>query len=165
MFFFPNDAVMSANDSISTVYKCMLRGAADFLVKPIRKNELKNLWQHVWRRQAVWFILDSLYFSFITNFASPSYWLLPVLQSSSGGPQATSDAQQKVEATAENNATSNHSSGYEACIQRNRECIEKGSDAQVVFCLLSPINILYMIYYSKSLIFCFLCRALAQNQM
>ncbi|CAK7348622.1 unnamed protein product [Dovyalis caffra] len=25
--------------------------AADFLIKPIRKNELRNLWQHVWRRQ------------------------------------------------------------------------------------------------------------------
>lgn len=94
--------MMSAHDSVSTVYKCMLRGAADFLVKPVRKNELKNLWQHAWRRRA----------------------------SSSGRPQAASDAQQKVEATAENNATSNHSSGYEACIQRNRECIEKGSDAQ-----------------------------------
>ncbi|KAL4590779.1 hypothetical protein LXL04_003722 [Taraxacum kok-saghyz] len=33
--------MMSAQDSISTVYKCMLRGAADFLVKPVRKNELK----------------------------------------------------------------------------------------------------------------------------
>ncbi|XP_074367973.1 two-component response regulator-like APRR5 isoform X2 [Apium graveolens] len=94
--------MMSAHDSVNTVYKCMLRGAADFLVKPVRKNELKNLWQHVWRRQS----------------------------SISDGPQATSDAQQKVEATAENDATSNHSSGYEACIQRNRECIEKGSDAQ-----------------------------------
>lgn len=63
------------------------------------------------------------------------HWFVLYLcyQSSSGGPQATSDAQQKVEATAENSATSNHSSGYEACIQRNRECIEKGSDAQVVF--------------------------------
>ncbi|EHA8590019.1 hypothetical protein COCNU_scaffold014359G000010 [Cocos nucifera] len=30
--------------------KCMLKGAVDFLVKPIRKNELRNLWQHVWRR-------------------------------------------------------------------------------------------------------------------
>ncbi|KAK1361130.1 two-component response regulator-like APRR5 [Heracleum sosnowskyi] len=94
--------MMSAHDSVNTVYKCMLRGAADFLVKPVRKNELKNLWQHVWRRQA----------------------------SASEGPQATSDAQQKVEATAENNAVSNHSSGYEACIKRDRECIEKGSDAQ-----------------------------------
>ncbi|KAL4574721.1 hypothetical protein LXL04_021557 [Taraxacum kok-saghyz] len=98
--------MMSAQDSVSTVYKCMLRGAADFLVKPVRKNELKNLWQHVWRRQA----------------------------STAGvnGHQEESeaDAQQKVEATAENNATSNRSSGYMACIKRNRECIEKGSDAQ-----------------------------------
>lgn len=94
--------MMSAHDSVSTVYKCMLRGAADFLVKPVRKNELKNLWQHVWRRQ-----------------------------SSGNGHQEESDLQQKVEATAENNAaTSNRSSGYMACIKRNRECIEKGSDAQ-----------------------------------
>ncbi|KAI3712497.1 hypothetical protein L1987_71054 [Smallanthus sonchifolius] len=45
--------MMSAHDSVSTVYKCMLKGAADFLVKPVRKNELKNLWQHVWRRQSI----------------------------------------------------------------------------------------------------------------
>lgn len=47
------------------------------------------------------------------------------------GPPDENMAQQKIEATAENNATSNHSSGYMACIQRNRECIEKGTDAQV----------------------------------
>lgn len=96
--------MMSAHDSVSTVYKCMLRGAADFLVKPVRKNELKNLWQHVWRRQAA--------------------------TTGGNGHQEESDAQQKVEATAENNATSNRSSGYMACIKQNRECIEKGSDAQ-----------------------------------
>lgn len=96
--------MMSSQDSISTVYKCMLRGAADYLVKPIRKNELRNLWQHVWRRQS----------------------------STTGinGPQDESVAQQKVEATAENNAASNRSSGDAACIQRNKELIEKGSDAQ-----------------------------------
>ncbi|KAJ4950924.1 hypothetical protein NE237_027756 [Protea cynaroides] len=44
--------MMSSNDSISVVFKCMMRGAADFLIKPIRKNELRNLWQHVWRRQS-----------------------------------------------------------------------------------------------------------------
>ncbi|CAI9774212.1 unnamed protein product [Fraxinus pennsylvanica] len=94
----------SLHDSVSTVYKCMLRGAADFLVKPVRRNELRNLWQHVWRRKA---------------------------SSGSGlGPPDESIAQQKVEATAENNAVSNYSSGYMACIQMNRECIEKGSDAQ-----------------------------------
>ncbi|KAL4573670.1 hypothetical protein LXL04_020484 [Taraxacum kok-saghyz] len=38
---------MSAQDSVSTVYKCMLRGAADFLVKPVRKNELKV---YIWMR-------------------------------------------------------------------------------------------------------------------
>ncbi|KAI7739713.1 hypothetical protein M8C21_011837 [Ambrosia artemisiifolia] len=79
--------MMSAHDSVSTVYKCMLRGASDFL-----------------------------------STTGPN------------GNQEESDAQQKVEATAENNAennaTSNRSSGYMACIKRNRECIEKGSDAQ-----------------------------------
>ncbi|XP_042407535.1 two-component response regulator-like PRR95 isoform X2 [Zingiber officinale] len=45
--------MMSSHDSMSIVFKCMLRGAADFLIKPIRKNELRNLWQHVWRRQIV----------------------------------------------------------------------------------------------------------------
>ena len=43
-------AVMSSHDSTSMVVKCFSKGAVDFLVKPIRKNELKNLWQHVWRK-------------------------------------------------------------------------------------------------------------------
>ncbi|XP_038986655.1 two-component response regulator-like APRR3 [Phoenix dactylifera] len=42
--------MMSSHDSIGVVLKCMLKGAVDFLVKPVRKNELCNLWQHVWRR-------------------------------------------------------------------------------------------------------------------
>ncbi|XP_017700046.2 two-component response regulator-like APRR3 isoform X2 [Phoenix dactylifera] len=42
--------MMSSHDSIGVVLKCMLKGAVDFLVKPVRKNELRNLWQHVWRR-------------------------------------------------------------------------------------------------------------------
>ncbi|KFK37444.1 pseudo-response regulator 9 [Arabis alpina] len=42
--------MISSQDSITLVLKCMLRGAADYLIKPMRKNELKNLWQHVWRR-------------------------------------------------------------------------------------------------------------------
>lgn len=46
-------AVMSSKDSISTVLKCMVKGASDFLIKPVRKNELRNLWQHVWRRKTV----------------------------------------------------------------------------------------------------------------
>ncbi|KAE8705994.1 Two-component response regulator-like APRR7 [Hibiscus syriacus] len=42
--------MMSSQDSMNLVFKCLSKGAVDFLVKPIRKNELKNLWQHVWRR-------------------------------------------------------------------------------------------------------------------
>ncbi|WZY91362.1 hypothetical protein YC2023_063691 [Brassica napus] len=45
--------MMSSEDSMTMVLKCMLKGAADYLIKPMRKNELKNLWQHVWRRLAV----------------------------------------------------------------------------------------------------------------
>ncbi|KAL1557714.1 two-component response regulator-like APRR3 [Salvia divinorum] len=97
--------MMSSHDSVSTVYKCMLRGATDFLVKPVRKNELRNLWQHVWRKQAS------------STAAGP-------------GPPDESVAQEKDEATAENNDTSNHSSGYMSCMRRNKEGIEKGSDAQ-----------------------------------
>ncbi|XP_022736619.1 two-component response regulator-like APRR5 [Durio zibethinus] len=96
--------MMSSQDSISTVYKCMLRGAADYLVKPIRRNELRNLWQHVWRRQ-----------SSIVGGNSP-------LDESVG--------QKKVEATSENNAASNHSSGCSAGVQKNKEQTEKGSETQ-----------------------------------
>ncbi|KAE9608808.1 putative response regulator and transcription factor RR-A-type family [Lupinus albus] len=104
--------MMSSQDSVSTVYKCMLRGAADYLVKPLRKNELKNLWQHVWRRQSVGLLR--------THFASTI---------GVSGSQEESASQQKVEVTAENNATSNRSIGGGASIKRNKELIEKGSDA------------------------------------
>jgi FixJ family two-component response regulator len=53
MFYWIVRAVMSSQDSIGTVLKCMQNGAVDFLVKPVRKNELRNLWQHVWRRHSV----------------------------------------------------------------------------------------------------------------
>ncbi|KAK2985581.1 hypothetical protein RJ640_025014, partial [Escallonia rubra] len=42
--------MMSPHDSMGLVFRCLSKGAVDFLVKPIRKNELKNLWHHVWRR-------------------------------------------------------------------------------------------------------------------
>lgn len=31
--------------------KCLKLGAADYLVKPLRTNELLNLWTHMWRRR------------------------------------------------------------------------------------------------------------------
>ncbi|CAM6023767.1 unnamed protein product [Sphagnum balticum] len=43
----------SKHDSMDIVYQCLSKGAADFLVKPVRKNELKNLWQHVWRKRNI----------------------------------------------------------------------------------------------------------------
>ncbi|CAM8970910.1 unnamed protein product [Rhodiola kirilowii] len=42
--------MMSPSDSLGVVFKCLSKGATDFLVKPIRKNELRTLWQHVWRK-------------------------------------------------------------------------------------------------------------------
>ncbi|CAA7410793.1 unnamed protein product [Spirodela intermedia] len=99
--------MMSSYDSMSMVFKCMLKGAADFLVKPIRKNELRNLWQHVWRRQ-----------------------------SSNGGPGGTC-AQQVENiapltsgANSEYNSASNHSSDFMDSLHKNRECSKKGSDTQ-----------------------------------
>lgn len=62
--------MMSSQDSIGTVLRCMQKGAVDFLVKPVRKNELRNLWQHVWRRHAV---SSSLCSSFKTSFFSQSF--------------------------------------------------------------------------------------------
>ncbi|XP_019106950.2 two-component response regulator-like APRR9 [Beta vulgaris subsp. vulgaris] len=77
--------MMSSQDSISTVLKCILKGAADFLIKPVRKNELKNLWRHVWRR------LDN---------------------NAGHNPQNLTAGQQKTEATLENVSSSQKSSSF-----------------------------------------------------
>ncbi|XP_024365931.1 two-component response regulator-like PRR37 isoform X2 [Physcomitrium patens] len=42
--------IMSSYDSLDIVFRCLSKGACDYLVKPVRKNELRNLWQHVWRK-------------------------------------------------------------------------------------------------------------------
>ncbi|OVA04690.1 Signal transduction response regulator [Macleaya cordata] len=93
--------MMSTHDSIGVVFKCMLKGAADFFIKPVRKNELSNLWQHVWRRHN---------------------------QSSSGG-NGLQD-QQKIGVISETNTASNHTNDYVARAQNNKECSDKESDAQ-----------------------------------
>ncbi|GAU13711.1 hypothetical protein TSUD_348150 [Trifolium subterraneum] len=93
--------MMSSNDSVSTVFKCMLNGAADFLIKPVRRNELRNLWQHVWRRHTI-----------------------------SMPPQNITFPQNKLDVAAENNAASNNSSGSVASTQKNVERSEKTSEAQ-----------------------------------
>ncbi|CAN1839731.1 Two-component response regulator-like APRR1 [Linum perenne] len=43
--------MMSAQDEVSTVVNCLRFGAADYLVKPLRSNELLTLWTHMWRRR------------------------------------------------------------------------------------------------------------------
>ncbi|CAO2826815.1 unnamed protein product [Amaranthus hypochondriacus] len=43
--------MMSTQDEVSLVVNCLRLGAADYLVKPLRTNELLNLWTHMWRRR------------------------------------------------------------------------------------------------------------------
>ncbi|CAN8252188.1 unnamed protein product [Cochlearia groenlandica] len=84
--------MMSTQDSVNTVYKCMLKGAADYLVKPLRRNELRNLWQHVWRRQS--------------------------LQAPGSFPLDESVGQQKTEGAVANNSTSNYKNAFESSCTR-----------------------------------------------
>ncbi|KAL2345959.1 hypothetical protein Fmac_007244 [Flemingia macrophylla] len=104
--------MMSSHDSVSMVFKCMLKGAADFLIKPVRKNELRNLWQHVWRRHAI-----------------------------SGSPQNFTLPQIKLGVAAENDAASNDSSGSVASTPKNNECSEETSEAQDISQLKSSSNL------------------------
>ncbi|KAH1196208.1 Two-component response regulator-like PRR95 [Glycine max] len=92
--------MMSSHDSVSMVFKCMLKGAADFLIKPVRKNELRNLWQHVWRRHAI-----------------------------SRPPQNLTLPEIELGFAAENHAASNDSSGSVASTPKDDECSEKTSEA------------------------------------
>jgi two-component response regulator (ARR-B family) len=47
----PLNAVMSANGSVSAVMKGITHGACDYLLKPVRIEELRNIWQHVVRKR------------------------------------------------------------------------------------------------------------------
>lgn len=42
---------MSSNGETSVVLQGVTHGAVDFLIKPVRIEELRNLWQHVIRRR------------------------------------------------------------------------------------------------------------------
>ncbi|KAK8464977.1 hypothetical protein PHAVU_010G119700 [Phaseolus vulgaris] len=88
--------MMSSHDSVSMVLKCMLKGAVDFLIKPIRRNELVNLWQHVWRRHA-----------------------------SSAPTQNTTFSPTNLKTASEDNSASNKSSGSVASSKKNNECSER----------------------------------------
>lgn len=45
-------AVMSYDGDTHTVLKGVTHGAVDFLIKPVRMEELSNMWQHVVRKRA-----------------------------------------------------------------------------------------------------------------
>jgi hypothetical protein len=47
----PPPAVMSSNGETGTVLRGVTHGAVDFLIKPVRIEELRNMWQHVLRRR------------------------------------------------------------------------------------------------------------------
>ncbi|KAK7330338.1 hypothetical protein VNO77_24528 [Canavalia gladiata] len=51
--------MMSAQDEVSIVVKCLRLGAADYLVKPLRTNELLNLWTHMWRRRRMLGLIEN----------------------------------------------------------------------------------------------------------
>ena len=44
-------AVMSGNGETSVVMKGITHGACDYLLKPVRIEELRNIWQHVVRKK------------------------------------------------------------------------------------------------------------------
>lgn len=44
-------SVLSANGDTKLVMKGISHGACDYLLKPVRMEELKNIWQHVIRRK------------------------------------------------------------------------------------------------------------------
>lgn len=45
--------VLSANDDTKVVMKGITHGAVDYLLKPVRIEQLKNIWQHVIRRKRI----------------------------------------------------------------------------------------------------------------
>jgi DNA-binding response OmpR family regulator len=42
---------MSSKDDREVVATCLNRGATDYLVKPLRHNELRHIWTRVWWSQ------------------------------------------------------------------------------------------------------------------
>ncbi|XP_022135418.1 two-component response regulator-like APRR1 [Momordica charantia] len=62
--------MMSAQDEVSVVVKCLRLGAADYLVKPLRTNELLNLWTHIWRRRRMLGLVEKQILNFDFDLAT-----------------------------------------------------------------------------------------------
>lgn len=52
--------MVSATEDLSTVYKCLNQGADDYMVKPIRLPQLKNLWSNIVKKKKEREILQQL---------------------------------------------------------------------------------------------------------
>jgi pseudo-response regulator 5 len=133
---------MSSRDSRSTVMKCMCKGAADFLIKPVRKNELTNLWQHVWRKHVVCHTSQSFlcisFFDCVLEIyrlcTCACFELCRMLFIQINRPlQNTASAQSNLKIVTEDNFARNQStdSASVASSQKNNECSEKLSKTQV----------------------------------
>ncbi len=46
-------AVVSANDDVANIMRSIKHGARDYLLKPVRLQEMMNIWQHVIRKNNI----------------------------------------------------------------------------------------------------------------
>lgn len=46
------NTVVSSDDNKDNIMKCIKHGARDYILKPLRLQEIKNIWQHVVRKKA-----------------------------------------------------------------------------------------------------------------
>jgi DNA-binding response OmpR family regulator len=58
---------MSAQDEVPVVVKCLRLGAADYLVKPLRTNELLNLWTHAEKKAHGLFYMTLCSYAFFAH--------------------------------------------------------------------------------------------------
>lgn len=42
--------VVSANDDQANIWRAITNGARDYLLKPVRLQQIRNIWQHVFRK-------------------------------------------------------------------------------------------------------------------
>lgn len=108
---------MSADDSKSVVLKGVTHGAVDYLIKPVRIEALKNIWQHVVRKKR-------------------NEW--NVSEQSGSIEEAGGDRQQQRE-DADNNSSSVNEGNWKSSRKRKEEEVdEQGDDKEDTSSLKKP---------------------------